>query len=68
MKVKINCCRCRKTVKGLETEKGTAGFYKMVGSAWIKYRRNDEIFVCDHCMLNDPEYIKDYPHVGKPNK
>lgn len=66
MKVKVNCCRCKKTVEGLETDGGTAGFYKMVGSIWTKYRRDDEIFVCDHCMLNDQKYLKDYPQA--PNK
>jgi hypothetical protein len=63
-KVEFNCDRCGKTVEGLQTEEGTAGFYQMEGM-WAEFKQNDsEKRVCDDCMWKDPKYRERYGYHG----
>lgn len=41
---------------------GTAGYYRTNDDTqWSEYADEDEEFVCDDCMTNDPRYQADYP-------
>ena len=57
--VTVICERCEKTVEALESNLGTAGFYRRSG--WAQYMNADEDIVCDDCMWEDPRYLADYP-------
>jgi hypothetical protein len=59
-RIQFPCDRCDRPVSGIHTKVGTAGFYVVDGSAWIKYRRGTEHFVCDDCVQSMPEYREDY--------
>ena len=58
--VSVVCDRCHKTVNGLISDRGTSGFYRIVG-VWGIYRESqDEEIVCDECMRKNEKYKKDY--------
>jgi hypothetical protein len=59
-RIAFNCDRCGRPVTGIHTNVGTAGFYVVDGTAWSKYGRDDEHFVCDECIQSMPEYQQDY--------
>lgn len=63
--VTVICERCEKIVEGLESDIGTAGFYR--ASGWAKYMDDDEQIVCDECMQSDPRYLADYPPALSPD-
>ena len=55
------CDRCGTAIDGVETDAGTAGFYRTHdGTPWAQYTDADEDVVCDPCMLTDPRYQADY--------
>lgn len=65
--VKITCDRCGKEVEGTidrcpSTGTITTGGYYIVseGSNWNEYQRDDEEYICDECMHEDPFYKKLY--------
>ena len=66
--VEVICDRCGKKTKGLDNLNGTVSFYRVEKGEWKKYRRGSEKVVCDHCMLGDPAYVRDYasPKGGSP--
>ena len=65
--VKITCDRCGADVDGSIDRCPstgaiiTEGYYIVSeGSSWDEYQRDDEEYICDDCMHNDPEYKKLY--------
>ena len=65
--IKITCDRCGAEVEGViercpATGTITTGGYYIVaeGSSWNEYQRDDEEYVCDECMHEDPLYKKLY--------
>lgn len=44
---------------------GTAGYYRTTeGSQWAEYADEDEEYLCDACMVTDPDYQNDYPEAN----
>lgn len=58
--VTVQCDRCGALVYGLETERGTSGFYRVAAEPWEPYARPGERVLCDGCMWEDPGYQRDY--------
>ena len=57
--IKVICDRCKRVVQGIRCENEfIAGLYDM--TKWEEYRRENEQYVCDSCMFDDPEYVKRY--------
>ena len=40
-------------MEGIRGEQFSAGFYDM--AKWEEYRRENERYVCEHCMFADPK-------------
>jgi len=53
--VKVTCDRCKQIVEGIRGEEFSAGFYDM--TKWEDYRRDNERYVCESCMLAVPKYL-----------
>jgi hypothetical protein len=62
--VTARCDRCGRTVDGLHDEESgyTSGYYVLYG-IWEKFAREGERIICDGCMTEDPEYLKEHPGV-----
>ncbi len=61
-KITVICDRCKRVVHGYVDENITAGFYHVYpGSAFERYRRNNENDVCEMCMWSDEKFLVDYP-------
>ena len=64
--IQITCDRCGKTVDGMisVTPKDgvvvTDGYYIVSEGNWKEYQRDDEEYVCDQCMWEDPKYTQLY--------
>lgn len=61
--VVIHCDRCGKQVDGLHdfSVGMTAGFYVVSpGSAWHRFARPNETYICDACMWSAPAYQAEY--------
>ena len=56
--IKVICNRCKQTLEEIRGDEFTAGFYDM--AKWEEYRRENEQYVCDSCMLADPRYVERY--------
>ena len=60
----IVCARCDGVVDGFYNEDGTTGYYDVrLNHYWSKYGKDNEEYLCDHCMWQDEEYLRDYPTV-----
>jgi hypothetical protein len=62
----ITCDRCGKKVDGMIsiTPKDgvvvTSGYYIVAEGNWKECQRDDEEYVCDQCMWEDPKYKQLY--------
>lgn len=61
----ITCDRCGKIVHGGIDESNlentmTAGYYIVEVGCWGRFKRWEEIRICDLCMFSDPKYQEIY--------
>lgn len=58
--VTLTCSRCNKQVTGWTSAEGSAGFYYVNTGYFVKFRRGDEVAICDPCMWADSGYKQEF--------